>query len=167
MNPAASVAMRAKITVRTCVSADSELCRDSADDLILCSCWGGSINLSSAVIRSPYLSNSSIMIPLVHPKPICTSYSPPPPCPPGTVASYCKDNVKVNQWKIIKQKSLLQIIFSRQNEHCHFTKQNTVIREKTFCWSALSTLHCFLKLQTTQRLSVTRKKTHLKMQPEL
>lgn len=45
-------------------------------------------NSSTAVISLPYISSRSIMTPLDHPNPNCTSYSPPPPVPPAIVASY-------------------------------------------------------------------------------
>lgn len=47
-----------------------------------------SVKSSFNDIRSPYLSSNSKITPFVQPKPIWTSYSPPPPCPPGTLASY-------------------------------------------------------------------------------
>lgn len=47
-----------------------------------------SVKSSFSDIRSPYLSSKSRITPFVQPKPIWTSYSPPPPCPPGTLASY-------------------------------------------------------------------------------
>ena len=70
-----SVAITAKSTVTICAADDSCTPLDST----FSSDTGIEANLSSADRRSPNISNNSIIIPFVHPKPSCTSYSPPPP----------------------------------------------------------------------------------------
>lgn len=89
MHPADIVASIASAAVIICVADDTvlELLPPSLPTALALIC-GDSTNLSSAVTREPYFCRNSMIMPLVHPKPNCTSYSPPLPCPPGTVASY-------------------------------------------------------------------------------
>ena len=45
---------------------------------------------ASSTNRSPNIAMNSMTTPLVQPNPVCTSYSPPPPAEPVSLALYCE-----------------------------------------------------------------------------